>query len=157
MRWPRFNSSSYLTYDDPFISLRIILEDIGGGFPGETHSTWNPTEIDPDDEEEEEDEGKEENEGLEENAKKEDEDEDEGDHFMYFTEIATKVAPMLDEMFPPESGVRLIAEPGRYFVAAAATLVASVVACRHNGLGESFEPYPFLKLFDKQVWKQVLT
>lgn len=119
--------------------FKMNILDIGGGFPGETHSTWNPTEIDPDDEEEEEeDEGKEENEGLEENAKKE--DEDEGDHFMYFTEIATKVAPMLDEMFPPESGVRLIAEPGRYFVAAAATLVASVVACRHNGLDENFEP-----------------
>merc|ERR1719356_1244776 len=39
---------------------------------------------------------------------------------------------MLDEMFPPSSGVSIIAEPGRYLVAAAATLVASVVSVRSN-------------------------
>ena len=52
--------------------------------------------------------------------------------YMYFNEIAAAVAPMLDEMFPPSSGVRIIAEPGRYLVAAAATLVASVVSIRAN-------------------------
>lgn len=52
--------------------------------------------------------------------------------YMYFNEIAAAVAPMLDEMFPPSSGVKIIAEPGRYLVAAAATLVASVVSVRAN-------------------------
>jgi len=49
---------------------------------------------------------------------------------------------MIDEIFPQESGVRIIAEPGRYFVAAAATLVASVVAYRHNGTDKNFTPKP---------------
>lgn len=52
--------------------------------------------------------------------------------FMYFNEIAAAVAPMLDEMFPPSSGVKIIAEPGRYLVAASTTLVASVVSVRNN-------------------------
>lgn len=52
--------------------------------------------------------------------------------FMYFNEIAEAVAPMLDEMFPASTGVKIIAEPGRYLVAAAATLVASVVSIRNN-------------------------
>merc|ERR1719223_663748 len=39
---------------------------------------------------------------------------------------------MLDRLFPPESGVRLIAEPGRYFVAAYSTIMTSVVSCRDN-------------------------
>jgi hypothetical protein len=51
---------------------------------------------------------------------------------MYFNEIAEAIAPMLDEMFPPSSGVRIIAEPGRYLVAACTTLVASVVSVRSN-------------------------
>ena len=61
---------------------------------------------------------------------------------MYFTEIATQVAPMIDEMFPEESGVRIIAEPGRYFSAAAATLVASVVASRNAAIDENLDPIP---------------
>ena len=52
--------------------------------------------------------------------------------YMYFDEIAEAVAPMLDELFPPSSGVKIIGEPGRYLVAACATLVASVVSIRHN-------------------------
>jgi hypothetical protein len=51
---------------------------------------------------------------------------------MYFNEIAEAIAPMLDEMFPPSSGVKIIAEPGRYLVAACTTLVASVVSVRSN-------------------------
>ena len=52
--------------------------------------------------------------------------------YMYFNEIAEAVSPMLDELFPPSSGVKIIAEPGRYLVAACATLVASVVSVRNN-------------------------
>lgn len=64
-----------------------------------------------------------------------DEEEEEGKEerqCMYFNEIAEAIAPMLDEMFPPESGVVIIAEPGRYLVAACTTLVASVVSVRCN-------------------------
>lgn len=51
---------------------------------------------------------------------------------MYFEKIAVSLALMLDEIFPPSSGVKIIAEPGRYFVAACATLVASVISVRVN-------------------------
>lgn len=151
--------------------------DIGGGFPGETHSLWNPakafgdptaeerdhidavpkahrrkiTELEPfpsireelgeaesDDEEEEEEDEKEGKELKELEKKKSEESEDAsslGDNereYMYFNEIAEAVCPMLDELFPPSSGVKIIAEPGRYLVAACATLVASVVSVRNN-------------------------
>ena len=65
-----------------------------------------------------------------------DEDEHSSDgkerQYMYFNEIAESIAPMLDDMFPPSSGVKIIAEPGRYLVAASHTLVASVVSVRNN-------------------------
>ena len=107
---------------------KMTLLDIGGGFPGETHSTWNPAGLAEENDEEDEEEGEEDdNVGLE---IKEPEEEEE--RFMFFTEIAERVRPMLDRLFPPESGVRLIAEPGRYFVAAMATIVTSVISCREN-------------------------
>ena len=59
-------------------------------------------------------------------------DEEEQDQFMFFTEIAEQVAPVIDHLFPPSSGVRIISEPGRYFVAAAATLCCSITSCRTN-------------------------
>jgi hypothetical protein len=68
-------------------------------------------------------------------SKLEDDEEEEGkeeQQCMYFNEIAEAIAPMLDEMFPPSSGVTIIAEPGRYLVAACTTLVASVVSVRCN-------------------------
>lgn len=119
------------------------LLDIGGGFPGETHSIWNPAvELDQDDDDTVE--GTEastcsstdEKEGNKQHDKDEDdqqqEDESSGNRFMFFKEIAQAVAPVIDKLFPPSSGVRIIAEPGRYFVAAAATLCCSVVAVRNN-------------------------
>lgn len=84
---------------------------------------------DEDDDDDDEDEGKEPEE-------KSDEDEDKERQYMYFNEIAEAIAPMLDEMFPPSTGVKIIAEPGRYLVAAAATLVASVVSVRNNRTSE---------------------
>ena len=36
----------------------------------------------------------------------------------------------LDEHFPPECGVKIIAEPGRYFVASAFTLCTNIIAKR---------------------------
>ena len=113
--------------------MKMRLIDIGGGFPGETHSIWNPAaELDDVDVDEVE--------GKSATNESDGEEEKDQDHFMYFTEIAENVAPIIDRLFPPESGVRLIAEPGRYFVAAAASLCCSVVAARTN---ETEGSYPF--------------
>jgi len=47
-----------------------------------------------------------------------------------FEEICVSLRPSLDTYFPPEMGVRLIAEPGRFFVASAFTLAANIIARR---------------------------
>ncbi|XP_019638975.1 PREDICTED: ornithine decarboxylase-like [Branchiostoma belcheri] len=47
-----------------------------------------------------------------------------------FDEIVADLGPALDEHFPPGSGVRIIAEPGRYFVASAFTVAVNIVAKR---------------------------
>lgn len=112
--------------------FRLIVTT-GGGFPGETHSLWNPAEeidhrVGPEEEKE----------GIEVGSKGDDEE----DHFMFFTEIAAEVAPAIDRYFPESSGVRLIAEPGRYFAAAAATLCCSVVSARSSAFDASFEETP---------------
>ena len=100
-------------------------------FPGETHSIWNPAvELD---EEENADVGK----------KIEEEEGEEGNRFMFFTEIAEQVAPVIDELFPVESGVKIIGEPGRYLVAASSTLCCSITSCRNNEVDASFEPEEF--------------
>ncbi|KAL7498813.1 hypothetical protein ACHAWT_006670 [Skeletonema menzelii] len=148
--------------------------DIGGGFPGETHSLWNPakafgdptaeerdldavpahrrkmTELEPfpsireelgeaesdDDDDEDEEEDEKEGKELKEIEKADSDDTstlgDNEREYMYFNEIAEAVCPMLDELFPPSSGVQIIAEPGRYLVAACSTLVASIVSVRNN-------------------------
>lgn len=49
-----------------------------------------------------------------------------------FEEIVSDLKPTLDELFPEESGIRIIAEPGRYFVASALTLVVNVIAKRET-------------------------
>ena len=73
--------------------MKMNIIDIGGGFPGETHSMWNPADVLDEDEGEDEVEGKEAN-----NSDKEDEEEN---RFMFFSEIAEKVAPVIDQYFPP--------------------------------------------------------
>lgn len=47
-----------------------------------------------------------------------------------FTEIAEVLNKSLDEYFPESSGIRIIAEPGRYFVASAFTLAVNIIAKR---------------------------
>jgi len=47
-----------------------------------------------------------------------------------FEEICDEVNVALDEHFPASSGVRIIAEPGRYFVASAFTLAVNIIAKR---------------------------
>jgi diaminopimelate decarboxylase len=114
----------------PEYGMRMTILDIGGGFPGETHSMWNPADLDPEDEVSEKV-------GVPVDS---DDEGAEGDHFMYFTEIAEHVAPLIDALFEPS--IRVIAEPGRYFVAACATLCCSVLASRTNQVNENFQPEP---------------
>jgi len=47
-----------------------------------------------------------------------------------FEDIAEAIRPALDECFPAESGVYMIAEPGRYFVSESHTLATCVIAKR---------------------------
>jgi len=46
--------------------------------------------------------------------------------------IANIVNPLVDELFPRESGVRIIAEPGRFYATAAYTLAVKVIAKRET-------------------------
>jgi diaminopimelate decarboxylase len=108
------------------------LLDIGGGFPGETHGLWNPQVLEEDPEVVAVVDPKE--------GYNSDDEKTAGDHFMFFNEIAEQVAPIIDQVFPVEEGVRIIGEPGRYFVAACATLCCSVISVRTNQVGDDFEP-----------------
>ncbi|XP_071117517.1 ornithine decarboxylase-like isoform X1 [Haliotis cracherodii] len=47
-----------------------------------------------------------------------------------FEEVVDVLSPALDHYFPASSGVQIIAEPGRYFVASAFTLTANIIAKR---------------------------
>lgn len=60
-----------------------------------------------------------------------------------FAEIAAKLGPVIDRLFP--SHVRVIAEPGRYFVCSAYTLAVNVVAKR------SVSPTSFMCLFTSNL------
>jgi ornithine decarboxylase len=119
--------------------FRMTLLDIGGGFPGESHSLWNPSSRDPEGGWPEDDVsdvsdvdsvGTNDVEGHE--VGHAHRDADAHDRFMFFSEIADHVAPELDRLFPRGGGVRVIAEPGRYFVAASSALVVSVTSVREN-------------------------
>ncbi|UJR28368.1 hypothetical protein I4U23_009611 [Adineta vaga] len=48
----------------------------------------------------------------------------------YFAEIALAVNKALDEHFPDDGHIRIIAEPGRYYVASAYTLATNIIASR---------------------------
>lgn len=48
----------------------------------------------------------------------------------HFSEIAIAVNQALDENFPKDGSIRIIAEPGRYYVASAYTLATNVIASR---------------------------
>ncbi|KAK7813906.1 hypothetical protein U0070_011013 [Myodes glareolus] len=50
-------------------------------------------------------------------------------------EITSVINPVLDKYFPPDSGERIIAEPGRYYVASAFTLAVNIIAKKKkNGM-----------------------
>lgn len=48
----------------------------------------------------------------------------------YFGEIAKAVNAALEEHFPDDGNIQIIAEPGRYFVASAYSLATNVIASR---------------------------
>ncbi|XP_075942753.1 ornithine decarboxylase-like [Anarhichas minor] len=50
-----------------------------------------------------------------------------------FEEFSEVINRTLDELFPPDSGVQVIAEPGRYYVESAFTLAVNVIAKRVIG------------------------
>ena len=43
-------------------------------------------------------------------------------------QVCGVVNSALEKLFPEESGIEIIAEPGRYFVASASTLVVNIIA-----------------------------
>ncbi|XP_064412449.1 ornithine decarboxylase isoform X2 [Latimeria chalumnae] len=45
-----------------------------------------------------------------------------------FEEITAVINPALDKYFPSDSGIKVIAEPGRYYVASAFTLAVNIIA-----------------------------
>ena len=51
--------------------------------------------------------------------------------------IAAQLGPTLDRLFPPCSGVQLIAEPGRFLVDSAFTLYTAVIAHKRSAAGET--------------------
>ena len=130
--------------------FKMTVLDIGGGFPGETHSLWNPADIfgdptaDPaktevitrkytiDEEIDEKSEAP--------DQPDDDEQDDEDGKLMFFSEIAEAIVPIMDELFPPESNVRIIAEPGCYLVAASSTLCTSIIGVRANATAADMEP-----------------
>merc|ERR1711991_270986 len=58
----------------------------------------------------------------------------EDDGPLRFDEIASVISPLLDEIFPKSSGVRIIAEPGRYFCSGSSTLAVIVNSRRRKDL-----------------------
>lgn len=50
----------------------------------------------------------------------------------YFAEIATAINAVLEEHFPNDGNIRIIAEPGRYYVASAYSLATNVIATRET-------------------------
>jgi ornithine decarboxylase len=116
--------------------FNMHILDIGGGFPGETHSLWNPELRDAttkddkeDDEEDKHDFKSEKRDGSDDGSTDEESD---SRPVLFFNEIAEQVAPILDDLFPADSGIQLISEPGRYLVASCATLLCNVTSVRKN-------------------------
>ena len=138
--------------------FKMTVLDIGGGFPGETHSLWNPADIfgDPT-----ADPAKTEvitrkytiDEEIDEKSEAPDQPDDEEQDgedgkLMFFSEIAEAIVPIMDALFPPESNVRIIAEPGRYLVAASSTLCTSIIGVRENATAADMEP---IKISDEMA------
>jgi diaminopimelate decarboxylase len=64
-----------------------------------------------------------------------------------FETVARVLGEKVDEQFPPEMGVRIIAEPGRYFVASAFTLATNVIARRVGFVTEANPEQSYMCMF----------
>ena len=64
-----------------------------------------------------------------------------------FESVARVLGEKIDEQFPQEMGVRIIAEPGRYFVASAFTLATNVIARRVGFATESNPEKSYMCIF----------
>ncbi|KAG3280955.1 ODC1 [Ictidomys tridecemlineatus] len=56
-----------------------------------------------------------------------------------FEEITSVISPALDKYFPSDSGVRIIAEPGRYYVVSAFMLAVNIIAKKLTGSDDEDE------------------
>jgi len=65
-----------------------------------------------------------------------------GDAPISFAEIAARLGPALEELFPASSGVDVIAEPGRYFIGAAQILATQVISARPKHIGVNGKDTP---------------
>jgi ornithine decarboxylase len=70
----------------------------------------------------------------------------------YFSEIATAVNTALEEHFPNDGSVQIIAEPGRYYVASAYSLATNVIATR-----EMVDPGLLIRLMNKFYFSDIDT
>jgi len=63
---------------------------------------------------------------------------------VFFTnvQIVSVLRPTLDQHFPEQMGVRIIAEPGRYFAASAFTLAVNIIAKRTITASDSTSSSP---------------
>jgi len=68
-----------------------------------------------------------------------------------FETVARVLGEKVDEQFPPEMGVRVIAEPGRYFVASAFTLATNVIARRVGFVTETNPEPSYMCMFPQLV------
>lgn len=69
-----------------------------------------------------------------------------------FKEITDVLKPALDHFFPEESGVRIIAEPGRFYAASAFTLAVSVIASRQVASERSDDEMMFMHYVNDGVY-----
>ena len=69
-----------------------------------------------------------------------------------FESVARVLGEKVDEQFPPEMGVRIIGEPGRYFVASAFTLATNVIARRVGFATESNPEQSYMCMCPGKEW-----
>lgn len=73
---------------------------------------------------------------------------DKNPHFFFLNDLSDHLGPLLDKIFPPESGLKLVGQPGRYLVASCTTKFISVYAVRSNttDMGTRTHRKPFADL-----------
>lgn len=138
--------------------FKMNFLDIGGGFPTELISLWNPEDglregEDPDSDVQtlshrwpkvkESGEAIDEEEAIK--SFKSGLNREVGKGKANFISIADVVIPMLDDIFPDKMGVRIIAKPGQHLVAASSTKVTSFVSIQKNIVNKKVPP---IKIFD---------